>query len=53
MFTPYRRKGETLLDYAARLILQEHDDLVDSAPRGILARLEQIALELERIEDRL
>jgi hypothetical protein len=48
-----RRKGESLLYYCARLIVCEHDNLIDSAPRGLLARLEQIARELEQIEDRL
>jgi hypothetical protein len=47
------QRKEPRLVKAARLILEEHDDLVDSAPRGTLWRLEQIALELERIEDRL
>jgi len=53
MFTPYRTKNESLLDYAARLILLERDNLVDSAPRGILFRLEAISRELQQIEDRL
>ena len=48
-----KRKNESLLDYAARLILEEHDNLVDSAPRGILCRLLEIADELERIEAHL
>jgi hypothetical protein len=49
----YIRKNESRLEAAARLILNEHDDLVDSAPRGLLNQLEEIALELQRIEDRL
>ncbi len=53
MYTPYRRKDESLLDYAARLILIEHDNLVDSTPRGTLFRLERIAIELQQIEERL
>jgi len=44
---------EPKLYKAARLILEEHDDLVDSAPRGIMFRLEQIAKELARIEGSL
>lgn len=48
-----RKKDEPILYYAARLIMAEHDDLVDSAPHGTLVRLEQIASELEGIEDRL
>jgi hypothetical protein len=44
---------ETLLEAAARLITEEHDNLVDSAPRGLLIRLEEIAAELEAIENQL
>lgn len=49
----YVRKHESRLDVAARLIDEEHDRLVDSAPRGTLARLDQIARELEGIENSL
>ena len=37
----------------ARLIDEEHDRRVDSAPRGTLARLDQTARELEGIENSL
>ncbi len=46
-------RNEPKLMKAARLILEEHNDLIDSAPRGTLWRLEQIADELQRIEDHL
>lgn len=48
-----RRKNEPELYFAARIILAEHDDLIDSAPSGLLFRLADIASELQRIEDRL
>jgi hypothetical protein len=48
-----REAGEPILYYAARLVLLEHDNLVDSTSPGILRRLEAIARELEQIEDRL
>lgn len=47
------RKNEPLLYGAARLVLEEHDNLVDSVGGGLLRRLEAIARELEQIEDRL
>jgi len=53
MYTPSRRKNESLLDYAARLVLVERDDLVDSTPPGILRRLEAIAKQLREVEDML
>jgi hypothetical protein len=48
-----RERNEPELYFAARIILAEHDDLIDSAPRGLLFRLERIAIELRQIEDRL
>jgi len=48
-----REKNEANLYFAARLILEEHDNLVNSTSPGLLRRLEAIALELEQIEDRL
>jgi hypothetical protein len=47
------RKKEPLLYAAARMVLEEHDNLVDSVGSGLLYRLEEIARELEQIEDRL
>lgn len=49
----YIHKNESLLEAAARMILMEHDDLANSAPRSLLARLDAIALELRQIEERL
>jgi hypothetical protein len=46
-------KREPRLYGAARLVLAERDALADSAPRGVLFRLEVIARELRAIEDRL
>lgn len=46
-------RNEPKLVAAARLILEERDNLSDSAPRGTLCRLEEIADELQRIEDHL
>lgn len=50
---PKTSPRESLLEQAARLILEEHDNLVDSTPRGVLIRLSAIAAELQRIEDHL
>jgi hypothetical protein len=47
------KKKEPLLYAAARMVLEEHDNLVDSIPFSLHCRLEAIALELIRIEDRL
>lgn len=44
---------ETRLERAARLIRQEIEDLINSAPRGTLNRLRQIEQELEDIEAHL
>lgn len=48
-----REKNESNLCLAARLILEEHDNLADSVQWGLLFRLERIAIELREIEDRL
>lgn len=47
------RKHEPLLYAAARMVMEEHYNLVDSVGPGLLRRLEAIARELEQIEDRL
>ncbi len=47
------KRNETRLEAAARLILDETEDLYHSAPRGILNGLEALARELLVIEDRL
>jgi hypothetical protein len=48
-----RERGEPILYYAARLVLLEHDNLVDSTSPAILRRLDAIARELREIEDML
>jgi hypothetical protein len=48
-----RERNESNLYFAARLVLDEHDNLVDSVGAGLLRRLEAIARELQQIEDRL
>lgn len=48
-----RDPNEPELYFAARIILAEHDDLINSVSSGLLNRLANIADELKRIEDRL
>ena len=48
-----RKPRMTRLEHAARLILDETENLYYSTPRATLNRLEAIARELLAIEDRL
>jgi hypothetical protein len=47
------RKGESRLDVAIRLVEEEIYDLSDSAPRGVLNRMERLSRELQDVEDSL
>ena len=44
-------KNEEMIDQAIRLLIGEHDNMIDSAPRSSLNRLEEITEELQRISD--
>jgi hypothetical protein len=48
-----KTKEQTILYRAAKLVRREADNLTDSAPGYTVNRLNEIAAELERIEDSL